>query len=169
MDQTPEQLEMANLRRIFRDFSANARRTCDLNRVERNYDDAKMAILATELERFLENNTEKKVKLFLCDNSFGPAGCRSLVSVLTNFPSQIVRLDLSNTMIVDQGARIIAKALETNDSIKTLVLHNTGIDTGIESIGDMLKVNKRITTLDVEENHFLVIKSSFTIPESLYR
>ena len=169
MNQSPEEIVESDLRRLFRELSGTAHDPCDVNRVNKNYDDAKVEILTRKLGEFLSNNHERRVNLYLCNNAFGPEGCKSLVSVMTAFPDHIVKLDLSHTNLVNEGARILATALETNTSVKTLVLHHTGIDTGIESIGDMLKVNRHLETLDVENNHFLVINSDFTIPESLFR
>lgn len=169
MNQSPLQIVSRELDVLFQELSQSEEEEVSVDRNDKNYDDAKIQILADKLLVFLSKNPSKKVKLNLGKNSFGPAGCKSLMAVMQERPHQIIRLNLADNNVVDEGAGIIAEALQTNNSVKTLILNRCLIDTGIEKIGDMLKVNTALTTLDVANNHFLNVKSKFTIPESLYR
>jgi Ran GTPase-activating protein (RanGAP) involved in mRNA processing and transport len=65
----------------------------------------------------------------------------------------LVRLNLSSNTIGDDGAAIIAAAVKTNSTLTCLKLNHTSIrDVGIRDIFQALKSNLNVTTLDLSGN-----------------
>ena len=135
---------------------------------------ARLEDQATQSELLLQNKNlnNEQVKVFvrlmqeraqagiesvnLALNSFDCRGVQPLQELLFKLPSQIVKLDLSSNKLCNDGNIVIAKALETNTSIQSLILRNTELDIeAAEALGNALKVNMALRRLNVEENPFL--------------
>ena len=80
-------------------------------------------------------------------------GMNACLEKIVGIP-KLVRLDLSDNSIDDDGAKQIADALKNNHSIKEMDLSDNNIgDDGVKQIADALKVNYSLEELDLRSNN----------------
>lgn len=113
-----------------------------------------------------KNNKLQVLALENC--GIGHMGVSSISTLLTQGTSLRV-LELSNNMIGDVGAKVLAASIE-DIPLTTLGLNNTGIgDMGAGAFGHVLKSNNRyLHTLSLQGNEGITKVGAFSLLEAVY-
>ena len=98
--------------------------------------------------------------LSLSDNSISTSGILEIAKVLSCINSRIMKLDISENKIDDEGVAILVDALRSNTTLKTLNLNE---NEGITKVGlvKLLKLVSNISTIEttLQSNHTLTCLS----------
>lgn len=109
---------------------------------------------------------KRLTRLSLASNHIGPVGVKAVADALSQSPLELLDLGFARSTtavgavgnrMTNEGAFILAKALCTNTTLKSLhVLHNSIGRPGIQALTDSLKQNKTLTALNVTQYGFSV-------------
>ncbi|CAF1522034.1 unnamed protein product, partial [Didymodactylos carnosus] len=110
--------------------------------------------LSKEEKELLEKlSSNDRTTLDINNNNISDAGAKSIAEALkTN--QTLTYLLINNNNISDAGAKSIAEALKTNQTLTDLRIENNNIsDAGAKAIAEALKTNQTLTDLRIENNN----------------
>ncbi|XP_062111809.1 uncharacterized protein LOC133823200 isoform X2 [Humulus lupulus] len=110
------------------------------------------ALGANSLSKGLEGNKSLK-ELHLHGNSIGDEGIRALIDGLCSHKGKLTRLEIGNNSISAKGAFHVAEFIKKSKSLTTL---NISMNDGAERIGDALRENRTVKSLDLAGNNIHV-------------
>jgi Ran GTPase-activating protein (RanGAP) involved in mRNA processing and transport/ankyrin repeat protein len=93
------------------------------------------------------------LRLRLERNGVGAGGARALSAALLARGAALQHLDLSNNELGVEGAAVLADALKSNTTLRTLLLWRNRVGTdGAEAFAEALRCNGSLRCLDLEDN-----------------
>lgn len=98
--------------------------------------------------------------LDISENDLGDEGVKDLITDSLIQSKTLAFINLSSNNITKEGSKSIAKLLENNNSIVTLVISSNQLqDDGIENICNSLEKNNSLTTL-ISDNNYITSKGA---------
>jgi len=103
---------------------------------------------------FIKNQLKNDLAILNC-NDIGDAGCIIIAESISSKSCKVKELRVSKCNINDEGARLLFKALESNNSISILNLSKNYIsEKAFENMNICFKINKTLKSIVLNNNKF---------------